>query len=157
MGLLPLFLNLCSDCIFVKSEDGIYSFKSAGSNIICGLYFIARPEYLVEFEFLHFDITCGQTNPGGLLSVVDGWELNGQFFPGVHDHEVPREARYHEFCGPIKPRKKFRLAQNVGLLEYRIPTPGQGFIVKVKYVENPKRRFFSLYSLFFYLFIQLSV
>jgi len=135
-----------ADCIFVKTEEGVYSFKSEGSSIICGLYFIAKPEYVVEIQFLKFDVSCGGSQnsaSGGLLSVVDGWELNGQFFPGIHDHEVPREARYHEFCGSTRPSKKFRLSQNAGLIEYRIPNPGQGFVVKVSFIENPKRKSIS--------------
>jgi len=127
-----------ADCIFIKPEEGIYSFQSGGnSSIICGLYLIAKPEYNIELEFLQFDISCARN---GLLTVFDGWELRGQFFPGVEDHPIPRNARYHEFCGHIKPRKPFKMSQNVGLLEYRIPNAGQGFVVRVKFVENPKRK-----------------
>lgn len=130
--------SLLADCIFVKTEEGIYTFQSDGnSNIICGLYLISKPDYQIELEFLHFDVSCSKK---GLLSVIDGWELNGQFFPGIEDHPVPRNARYHEFCGHIKPRKTFLMSQNVGLLEYRIPTAGQGFAVRVRFVQNPKRK-----------------
>ena len=129
--------NSLSDCIFFKIEEGTYSFYSNGnSNIICGLYLIAKPDYYIELEFLHFNVTCSKN---GLLSVIDGWELNGQFFPGVEDHPLPRNARYHEFCGPIKPRRRFVMSQNVGTVEYRIPSAGQGFVVRVRFVQNPKR------------------
>ena len=127
-----------TDCIFVKTEEGVYSFQSnENSNIICGLYLIAKPEYYIELEFLQFNVNCSKN---GLLSVIDGWELNGQFFPGVEDHLIPRNARYHEFCGHIKPRKTFVMSQNVGLIEYRIPHSGQGFVVRVRFVQNPKRK-----------------
>ncbi|GFQ73982.1 corticotropin-releasing factor-binding protein [Trichonephila clavata] len=125
-----------SECIFVKSEEGFYSFTSPGTgDQVCGLYIIAEPDKEVEFEFQSFDISCTK---GGLISVIDGWELNGQFFPSPHDHPLPAEKRYTEFCGKSKPRKSFRSSQNVGLLEFRIPTKGQGFSVVVRFHPNPK-------------------
>ncbi|GFT43683.1 corticotropin-releasing factor-binding protein [Nephila pilipes] len=123
-------------CIFVKSEEGFYSFTSPGTgDQVCGLYIIAEADKEVEFEFQSFDISCTK---GGLISVIDGWELNGQFFPSPHDHPLPAEKRYTEFCGKSKPRKSFRTSQNVGLLEFRIPTKGQGFSVVVRFHPNPK-------------------
>lgn len=127
-----------SECISMKTDEGIYSFQSDGSGLICGLYMVAKPNYNVEFEFLQFDVGCAKN---GLLSVIDGWELNGQFFPGIDDHQLPRNSRYHEFCGHIKPRKTFKMSQNVGLIEYRIPNAGQGFMVRVRFVENPRRKY----------------
>ncbi|KAG8186172.1 hypothetical protein JTE90_011996 [Oedothorax gibbosus] len=123
-------------CIFVKSEEGIYSFSSPGTgDQVCGLYIIAEPDKEVEFEFQSFDISCSK---GGLISVIDGWELNGQFFPSPRDHPLPEEKRYTEFCGKTKPRKVFRSSQNVGLLEFRVPAKGQGFTVLVRFHSNPK-------------------
>lgn len=128
--------------MFVKTEEGTYSFTSTGSAIdICGLYVISEPDHVVEFEFDDFDVSCPG---GGLLSVVDGWELNGQFFPGTQDHPIPRHQRYHEFCGAAKPWKAFRMSQNVGLLEFRIPARGEGFTVRVRFHENPKRKNFQI-------------
>ncbi|KAH9518107.1 hypothetical protein DERF_008704 [Dermatophagoides farinae] len=124
------------ECIFVKTEDGIYTLISEDeSNLVCGLYLMASPTQLVEIEFIQFNVSC---HKNGLLSVVDGWELMGQFFPSVEDHPIPRDARYHEFCGHIKPKKIFRMSQNVGLIEYRIPTIGQGFTVRIRFIDNPK-------------------
>lgn len=127
--------TILKECISMKTDEGIYSFQSDGSGLICGLYMVAKPNYNVEFEFLQFDVGCAKN---GLLSVIDGWELNGQFFPGIDDHQLPRNSRYHEFCGHIKPRKTFKMSQNVGLIEYRIPNAGQGFMVRVRFVENPR-------------------
>lgn len=124
--------------MFVKTEEGSYSYVSPNNAAsICGLYVISEPDHVVEFEFEEFDITCAK---GGLLSVIDGWELNGQFFPGTEDHIVPRHERYQEFCGSVNPSKSFRMSQNVGLLEFRIPTFGEGFTVKVRFISNPKRK-----------------
>ncbi|GFX45600.1 corticotropin-releasing factor-binding protein [Trichonephila clavipes] len=70
--------------------------------------------------------------------VVDGWELNGQFFPGTEDHPKPAENRFAEFCGENRPWKTQITSQNVGLLEFRIPVKGEGFTVAVEFLPNPK-------------------
>ncbi|KAF8783335.1 Corticotropin-releasing factor-binding like protein [Argiope bruennichi] len=133
---VPLEVDEEGQCVFVKSEEGLYSFTSPGTDDqVCGLYIIAEPDKEVEFEFQSFDISCSK---GGLISVIDGWELNGQFFPSPHDHPLPAERRYTEFCGKAKPRKNFRTSQNVGLIEFRVPTKGQGFSVFVRFHSNPK-------------------
>ncbi|RWS29993.1 corticotropin-releasing factor-binding protein-like protein [Leptotrombidium deliense] len=123
-------------CIFIKTEPGVYQYVSPGGNHeVCGFYVIAEPTEFTVFEFEEFDVSCSAR---GLLSVIDGWELNGQFFPGTDDHSLPRKERYHEYCGTTKPWKKFRMSQNVGLIEFRIPTKGEGFRVNVKFVKNEK-------------------
>lgn len=132
---VELELDETGQCIYVKSEEGTYSFNSPGTEQICGLYVIAEADKQVEFEFLSFDISCVK---GGLLSAIDGWELNGQFFPSPDDHPLSVDKRYIEYCGKAKPRKSFRTSQNVGLLEFRVPTKGQGFTVTVKFHSNPK-------------------
>ena len=110
----------------------------AGSSSVCGLYIIADPDQVVELEFLDFDVACGN---GGLVSVIDGWEMNGQFFPGADDHAKPRHNRYREYCGIRVPMYKFTASQNVGLIEFRIPEPGDGFMVRVRFRDNPFRKF----------------
>lgn len=132
---MTLNVDQSGQCIFMRSEEGTYTFTSPGSQQVCGLYIITEPENLVEFEFENFDISCSKE---GLLSVMDGWELSGQFFPGLADHPKPLERRYHNFCGTKKPHKIFRMSQNVGLLEFRVPIPGDGFSVTVRFIENPK-------------------
>lgn len=136
-GYWPSLINLSIECIHAKTEEGVFVLESNGDSKICGLYLIANPDHLIELEFLDFDVSCAKK---GLLSVIDGWEHNGQFFPGIDDHPLPRHARYQEFCGHVKPRKVFRMSQNAGLIEYRIPARGQGFAVRVRFVENPKRK-----------------
>ncbi|KAH9398430.1 hypothetical protein TYRP_019078 [Tyrophagus putrescentiae] len=128
-NVLMLF-NLIAAHIISPNADSI-----GNSNTICGLYLLARPEENVVIDFLHFNVSCDKH---GLLSVMDGWELNGQFFPGPEDHPLPRQVRYHEFCGGAKPRKTFPMSQNAGLIEFRIPIAGQGFMVRVRFVPNPK-------------------
>lgn len=137
--LVHLFYFATIACIKVKASEGVYLLESnSNSNLICGLYLITKPEYLIEIEFLYFDVSCSKK---GVLTIIDGWELSGQFFPGIEDHLKPRDARYHEYCGHVKPRRTYRMSQNVGSILYRIPSPGQGFAVRVKFIENPKRKF----------------
>ena len=95
-----------------------------------------QPSQVIEFQFLDFDVSCFN---GGLLSVIDGWELNGQFFPSEKDHMLTREERYTEFCGDKVPYTKFVTEQNVGLIEFRIPRKNEGFRVKVIFHDNSTR------------------
>ena len=81
------------------------------------------------------------------IQFVDGWELNGQYFPGIHDHELTLEQRVSEFCNnPLFPKKSYRKRkfisnQNAALFQYRIPVQGS-FIISVRYLHNPKRKTF---------------
>ena len=71
-----------SECVFVKTEEGVYSYTAAGGTTdVCGLYLISKPEQVIEVEFEEYYVqSC---SIGGLVSVINGWELNGQFFPGA--------------------------------------------------------------------------
>ncbi|XP_023220069.1 corticotropin-releasing factor-binding protein-like isoform X1 [Centruroides sculpturatus] len=140
---MTLNFDQSGNCIFMRSQEGTYTFMSPGSQQVCGLYIITEPEYIVEFEFENFDISCSKE---GLLTVMDGWELSGQFFPGLADHQKSLERRYHNFCGIKKPHKVFKMSQNVGLLEFRVPISGDGFSVAVRFLDNPKPCNAVLYS-----------
>lgn len=143
MLLTSMVTNLFgADCLESKIDEGVYRLRTEGeSSAVCGLYLIARPAYFIELEFEEFDISC---NKKGLLAVFDGWERQGQWLPGLEDHPLPQARRYHEFCGGNKPKRIFRTSQNVGMIQYRVPNHGQGFRVRVRFVENPKRKFADL-------------
>lgn len=143
------------DCIFVRSVQGVYTFYSNKNYTdVCGLYSIAEPNQLIEYEFEQFNVNCGDYNEAypknnkSLLTIVDGWELNGQFFPGLQDHLLKKQARYKEICinsnsnqtDQTYVKKIYRVSQNVGLLQFRILNPFEGFKVRVRFIENPKRK-----------------
>lgn len=76
---------------------------------------------------------------------VDGWELNGEYFPGVYDHELSLENRVNEFCDKsfsfakkVNRKRKFISHQNAAVFQYKIPLQG-AFAISVKYLHNPKR------------------
>ncbi|XP_022247997.1 corticotropin-releasing factor-binding protein-like [Limulus polyphemus] len=119
-------------CIRVTSEEGLYRFVSDGSASICGLYIIADPEHVLEIEVETLDISC---SGGGLLAIIDGWELNGQFFPG-EDHPKPLSDRFVEICGHSTSWKPFRTELNVALIQFLVPTLGEGFSVSVRFLQN---------------------
>lgn len=106
---------------------------------VCGLYLISEPDQVVELEFEEYNVERSCPS-GGLVSVINGWELNGQFFPGVEDHPKPKEARYHQFCRE-RPLPLYAMDQNVGLVEFRLPLEGEGFKIRVRFRQNPKREF----------------
>ncbi|CAN7983384.1 unnamed protein product, partial [Ixodes hexagonus] len=123
------------DCIFEKSIEGEYTFISTGSDSVCALYVYTEPEFIVEFQILRFDVSCTK---GGLLTVFDGWENYGDYFPTQEEHPKPMDQRFAEFCGPIKPWKPFTTSQNVGVVMFRVPTRGNYFSVLVTFRRNPK-------------------
>lgn len=75
-----------------------------------------------------------------IFQVVDGWELQGDFFPGIQDHPKSLNERFHEFCGSHKPNKYYFSSQNVAMIQYRIPIKGEGFQVTVTFIENLTRK-----------------
>lgn len=123
--------GIVADCIFMASEEGEFTYKSDGSPKVCGLYFIAPPEKLVEIEFTTFNIDCKT----GLAVVVDGWEMNQQYFPSPEDHDKLIEDRLHNLCGQLT-KKTFVSSQNVALIQHLIGMPGDGFMVRVRFMEN---------------------
>uniref|UniRef100_A0A182MZK2 Corticotropin-releasing factor-binding protein n=1 Tax=Anopheles dirus TaxID=7168 RepID=A0A182MZK2_9DIPT len=115
---------------------------------VCGIYFVADPDQTVEVTMRQVNVDC---RTGGLMAFVDGWELNGQYFPGERDHEKPLGLRVQEFCaertGGPWPGKQgattsagawvFRSSQNAALVQYRIPERGS-FVLSARFHHNPK-------------------
>ncbi|XP_076309862.1 corticotropin-releasing factor-binding protein-like [Tachypleus tridentatus] len=130
------YFDIVSDdngaCIRVTSEEGLYRFVSDGSASVCGLYIIADPENVLEIKVEALDISC---SGGGLLAIIDGWELNGQFFPG-QDHPKPLSDRFVEICGHSTSWKPFRTELNVALVQFMVPTLGEGFSLSVRFLQN---------------------
>lgn len=143
-------VHTISDCMHVASESGDYVFKKvphlippketdilemSDSMTVCGLYVIGEPDTIVEITMKYYDVNC---ETGGLMAFVDGWELNGEYFPGIHDHHKARDDRVVEFCNnynqwpPISNKKFFRSSQNAALLQYRILVRGS-FIANVRF------------------------
>ncbi|XP_064596577.1 corticotropin-releasing factor-binding protein-like [Liolophura sinensis] len=120
----------------MESFAGQYYYQSDGtSDGVCGLFLIGLSNQLVEIDFTEFQVDCAS---GGLLSIVDGWELNGQVFPGDIDHEDPLDERFRTFCGAHKPTKIYLSSQNVALIQFRLPRAGDGFRVTIRFPRNPQ-------------------
>lgn len=87
------------------------------------------------------------------IQFVDGWELNGEYFPSESDHHRKLDDRVAEFCSDytqwprISKKRVFKSSQNAALLQYRIPTRGF-FIVNVNFHKISQRKFFLLFSNF---------
>lgn len=71
--------------------------------------------------------------------VVDGWELNGEYFPSPEDHPLPLEQRVVSECGSRQVKSRYLSSQNAALVQYRVPRMGQGFSMRVSFVKNPQR------------------
>merc|ERR1712137_1465636 len=127
--------NMIEDCITVTSKHGNFHYKAASNDmalgVTCGLYFITDPDKKIEITEL--DLSCD----GGVLSIVDGWEMNGEYFPSPQDHHLPLDERIVSDCGNSRLKSHFISSQNAALVQYRVPKLGQGFAIRVRYVKNP--------------------
>ncbi|KAG5872941.1 hypothetical protein JTB14_027431 [Gonioctena quinquepunctata] len=124
-----------TDCIYMTSEEGEYYHKAgAVDGQACGAYIFSEPDQLIEIHLNYLNVPCEK---GGLISVVDGWELNGEFFPSPHDHPRPLRQRFQEFCGEKTIKQIFASSQNVALIQYRMPARGASFSFNVRFVKNP--------------------
>nr|XP_023018565.1 corticotropin-releasing factor-binding protein [Leptinotarsa decemlineata] len=124
-----------TDCIYMTSEEGDYYHKAgAVDGRACGAYIFSEPDEIIEIRLNFMNVPCEN---GGLISVVDGWELNGEFFPSPHDHPRPLRSRFSEFCGEKKVKQIFLSSQNVALIQYRMPARGSTFSFNVRFVKNP--------------------
>ena len=84
------------------------------------------------------------------IQMFDGWELNGNVFPGEHDHSLSLDQRSRAQCSGLGATnyKKFTSHQNAALASFKIPTPGQGFKIRVTYHPNPDSKFIISYFVF---------
>uniref|UniRef100_A0A8D8V560 Corticotropin-releasing factor-binding protein n=1 Tax=Cacopsylla melanoneura TaxID=428564 RepID=A0A8D8V560_9HEMI len=126
---------IVDECMLVTSKEGHFFHKSRSPEATaCGVYLLTDPDKLVEVYFDYLDVPC---ETGGLVSFVDGWELNGQFFPSTEDHQKPLHERFSEFCGTKRIKTVFRSSQNAALIQYRIPSKSKGFSFYVRHHKNP--------------------
>jgi len=127
------------DCMTVSSkEEGTWEYRSDGRSETCGLYLVTRPDQLVEVTIQDLDVDCDS----GLLVVFDGWELNGNVFPGESDHQLRMDDRSKILCnsgyGEKKAKRVFVSHQNAALVSFKIPEVGQGFKLSVRFINTKK-------------------
>lgn len=128
---------MIEDCITVTSKHGNFHYKASADDMslgaTCGLYFITDPDKRIEIEITHLQVSCD----GGVLSIVDGWEMNGEYFPSPQDHHLPLDERIISDCGNGRLKSHFISSQNAAVVQYRVPKHGEGFSISVRYVKNP--------------------
>lgn len=72
--------------------------------------------------------------------------MNQQYFPSPEDHDKLIEDRLHNLCGQLT-TKTFVSSQNVALIQHLIGMPGDGFMVRVRFMENLQRKFLLLLTI----------
>ena len=77
-----------------------------------------------------------------LSQLFDGWELNGKVFPGLEDHQLSLEQRSSPLCSGRHRGASLLSSQNAALVSFKIPSPGQGFKLRVSFHPNPRRNYF---------------
>jgi len=133
-----------------NAKEETWYFRSKGDEETCGLYIVGEPSTMIEVTILELDVECSN----GLVMVFDGWELNGNVFPSPLDHEQPLEDRSTTHCNQQKSQQVFVSGQNAALVSYKIPSPGQGFKVQIKAVNNPDPCNILMSDLFGYFTLQ---
>ncbi|XP_037080253.1 corticotropin-releasing factor-binding protein-like [Pollicipes pollicipes] len=126
--------HVIHECINTTSVDGVFYIKSPGREETCGLYLFSAVNTVIEIELEYVNVPC---HTGGLIALVDGWEMNGQLFPGPADHPLPVRERYLEHCGTTTTLQPVRSAQNAALLQYRLPVAGSAISLRVRHLPNP--------------------
>lgn len=71
--------------------------------------------------------------------------MNQQYFPSPEDHDKLIEDRLNNLCGQLT-TKTFVSSQNVALIQHLIGMPGDGFMVRVRFLENLQRKFFFFFD-----------
>ena len=71
--------------------------------------------------------------------MFDGWELNGKVFPGLDDHHLSLDQRSSPLCSARHRGASLLSSQNAALVSFKIPSPGQGFKLRVSFHPNPRR------------------
>ena len=72
--------------------------------------------------------------------MIDGWELSGEVFPSISDHELPMDSRFKEVCGTKEHHHVLTAHQNAALIMYRLPQNGDFFAVTVTFKKNNERK-----------------
>ncbi|XP_048520060.1 corticotropin-releasing factor-binding protein isoform X2 [Dendroctonus ponderosae] len=123
------------ECVHMISEEGVFyhKAKTTPDGLACGIYIFGASNQKVEIHFNYLNVPCEN---GGLIAVVDGWELNGELFPSPEDHSKSLKSRFSEFCGQRKIKQTFISSQNVALIQYRMPARGTSFSFSVRYIKN---------------------
>ena len=75
-----------------------------------------------------------------ILQFVDGWELNGSYFPNDEDYSRLGKNRFHEYCGKKRIKEVLESSQNAALITYVVPEGGKGFSFYFTTRKNPTRK-----------------
>ncbi|XP_064422887.1 corticotropin-releasing factor-binding protein [Latimeria chalumnae] len=120
-------------CIDMLSINGEFTFTAENPQLHCAAFFIGEPDELITIEYKFVNIDC---QGGDFLKVFDGWILKGEKFPSSVDHSLRTSERYTDFCEDGNIRRSIRSSQNVAMFFFRVHTPGNGFTVAVKKINN---------------------
>jgi len=96
---IPTYIE---ECVQVIANPGTYVVRPGiGTNRACGVYIAGLHDETITIDVSHVDVSC---ESGGQIAFFDGWEMNGQIFPGDTDHEHRLNERIAQLCQETFPR-----------------------------------------------------
>ncbi|XP_022919269.1 corticotropin-releasing factor-binding protein isoform X2 [Onthophagus taurus] len=122
------------ECMEMITEEGVFYHTASHVNNTCGIYIFTAPDEKIELKVSYLDVPCEND---GAISLLDGWEMNGEIFPNEFDHPNPN-SRVLEVCGRRKIKDGFRTTQNAAMILYRMPRRNSGFRFSIRFLKNPR-------------------
>ncbi|XP_043919627.1 corticotropin-releasing factor-binding protein [Protopterus annectens] len=120
-------------CIDMVSVEGQFTFNADQPQLHCAIFFIGDPEELISIEYSFTNLDC---QGGDLFKIFDGWIMNGEKFPSSIDHPLSTSERYVDLCDSGNIGTTITSSQNVAMLFFRVHSPGNGFTIIVKKINN---------------------
>ncbi|XP_072021008.1 corticotropin-releasing factor-binding protein-like isoform X3 [Amphiura filiformis] len=116
--------------------EGEYYYTETGLGVVCGTYFLADPDEIVEVEITEFDASCEDSQ----LEFFDGWATSGGLFPSEMEHQLPMDQRVQAVCPRTNNRRFiFKATQNIGMISFKLAQIGNTLRItyKSKRIPNP--------------------
>ncbi|XP_058473545.1 corticotropin-releasing factor-binding protein [Solea solea] len=121
-------------CLDMIAVEGEFTFTTENPQLSCAAFFMAEPSEVISVDLDNVDIDC---SGGDFITVFDGWVMKGEKFPSSHDHPLPVNERYVNYCDTGALRRSVRSSQNVAMVFFRIHNAGSSFTLTVKKHINP--------------------
>ncbi|CAG0900200.1 unnamed protein product [Darwinula stevensoni] len=115
------------------TQEGVFELRSHGS-ATCALYVVLGSQQSVV---IHLEYVYAPCHQGNLVNMIDGWEMDGEYFPSVAEHGTPMSDRVLAVCGERAREETLLAGQNAGQVSYRLPSEDARVVVRVLALREP--------------------